>query len=217
MRRFLAHHPKVVRRRRQPASEVMLPQSIDDRACDERVRRRCEPASQRDTPSPRIAVIDPPPGRIGDSRERGFDFRPGATPIPTHEQFAVGIRVGAVIKKRNRLVLFEFDRRREKGPQSVKVGLADRVVLVVMALGAAELEAEQRRAHGGRDLVHQHMFPFLLRIDVGHVGAGQAKGGGDFRGRIVRVQGVAGDLQRHKFIVRHIGVDRVDDPVAVLP
>jgi hypothetical protein len=68
------------------------------------------------------------------------------------------------------------DGRFEHGPQAVKVRLAQRIVFVVVALGAAHLQAQQYRADGGRHFVEHDVPPLDLVVDIGHVGPCEAEG-----------------------------------------
>ncbi len=88
---------------------------------------------------------------------------------------------------------------------------------MIVTLRAADLQRHEHRADGCRHLGEQVLPPLLLRVDVGHVGPGKAKGRGDSRLRIVGRDLVAGKLQCDESIVGQIGVERVDYPVAVSP
>ncbi len=96
--------------------------------------------------------------------------------------------------------------------------LAERIVLVVVALRAAQRGAEphRRRRVGAID---EHLVHRLVGIDaallVGHRVAMEAGGDALRLGRVG--QHVAGDLLDREAIEGHVGVERVDHPVAVLP
>ena len=106
----------------------------------------------------------------------------------------------------------------EEGEQPEVVLLAERIVLVVVALRAGERRAQPDR-RGRVDAIDEDFVQRLLRIDaaflVGHRVAMEAAGD-LLLDRGVR-QHVAGDLLDRELVERHVAVERVDDPVAVLP
>ena len=118
------------------------------------------------------------------------------------------------------------ERRLEDGPQAVVVGLRDRVVAVVVALGAADRQAQQRRADDlervGDDLVGRQR-PARRRSTVPS-GAMRRKpvavsssicSGVEVRPRR-RHQLVAGELLDDEPVERLVGVEGADDVVAIL-
>ena len=118
------------------------------------------------------------------------------------------------------------ERRLEDGSEPVVVGLRDRVVAVVVTLGAADGQAQQRRADDlervGHDLVgRQRLVGAAGRRPVG--GHPQEARGGqqlDLLRRQVgpgaRDQLVAGQLLDDEPIERLVGVEGADDVVAIL-
>ena len=110
-----------------------------------------------------------------------------------------------------------LDGRVEQSSHAVEIRLADRIVLVIVALRAAQLQSKYGRAHGRGYFVQQIVPSLFLRVDIGHVGACEAKRSCHVDVGIVRLQFIARDLPLHELIVRHVLVQRFDDPVAILP
>ena len=106
----------------------------------------------------------------------------------------------------------------QEGEHPVVLFLRERVVLVVVALGALDRQAEDALADGVHPVEHR-LHAELLGVDaallVDHRVAEEA-GGDDLVLRRVRQQ-VAGDLLDDELVVRQVAVERVDDPVAVEP
>ena len=106
----------------------------------------------------------------------------------------------------------------QAGHYLVVFAVRDRVVLVSVALGAHQGQAEPGRSRGA-DAVGHGMKAELQRIDpalfVEHRVAVEA-GGDPLIGRGVR-QHVAGDLFDRELIERQVFVERVDHPVAERP
>ncbi len=96
--------------------------------------------------------------------------------------------------------------------------LAERIVLVVVALGAGERGAKPDRRRRV-DAIDEHFVHRLVRIDapflVRHRIAMEAGRDPLIDGRIW--QHVAGNLLDSELVERHVSVERVDHPVAVLP
>ena len=111
----------------------------------------------------------------------------------------------------------------EGGDQLVILALRNGIELVIVAAGAVDGEAEERLADGADDVLQ-----FVLPDDGFHRGAlllladfvvrpGDEEAGGDQGVGVVRVQGVAGELQPRELVVGEVLVEGVDDPVAVAP
>ena len=105
---------------------------------------------------------------------------------------------------------------REDGLDGVEVDLGDGIELVVVAFGAAEGEAEEGGAggihHVGEFIGALHELEvFVLAFDA-VPRAGDDEAGGD-----VSAAGVASDLLEHEAVVGFVGVEGVDDVVAVAP
>ncbi len=106
----------------------------------------------------------------------------------------------------------------EERHQPEVVLLAERVVLVVVALRARDRAAEPG---GGRraDPIHQHFVQRLGRVDapflVGHRIAMES--GGDPLRACRAGQHVARNLFHREALERHVGVERLDHPVPIRP
>src|SRR5262249_48968918 len=106
----------------------------------------------------------------------------------------------------------------EEREQPVIVALAGWIVLVVVALGAADGQPEKDRARG-IDAVDDRLDPELLDVDASllvDLRIAMKPGGDALRECCVLVQ-IAGELVDGELIERHIGVEGGDDPVAVFP
>ena len=106
----------------------------------------------------------------------------------------------------------------EEGEHPPVFFLGDGIVLVVVALGAADAQTQEHRARGA-DAIH-HGFPAeLLLVDaaflVDHRVAMEP--GGDLLRRGGVRQHVAGDLLDGELVKGLVRVERLDHPVAVLP
>ena len=130
-----------------------------------------------------------------------------------------GLEEPRAVAKRTALVV----RVGKEGEQPEVVLLAEGIVLVVVALGAADGAAEP---HGGGRVhaIHERFVHRLVGIDtaffVRHRVAVEA--GRDFLilGPLLVAalwQHVAGDLLDRELVERQIAVERVDHPVAILP
>ena len=106
----------------------------------------------------------------------------------------------------------------EEGEHAVILLLRQRIVLVVVALGALDGQAEDALADGVHAVEHR-LHAELLRIDaaflVDHRVAEKA-GGHDLVLRRAGQQ-VAGDLVDDELIVGQVAIEGVDDPIAVEP
>ena len=105
----------------------------------------------------------------------------------------------------------------EAGSQAVEIGLADRVVLVVVTRRAAHLQAEEHRADRPGHVVEERVPPLLLQVDVRHVRSAKEEAGRDQRGLVAGPQFVAGKLQADELVERHVAVVSVDHPIAKPP
>ena len=114
--------------------------------------------------------------------------------------------------------MFGLMRVIEEGEHPVILFLRDRVVLVGVALGALDGQAENALADGVHAVEHR-LHAELLGIDaallVDHGVAEEA--GGDLLVLRGVGQQVAGDLLDDELVVGQVAVERVDDPVAIEP
>ena len=112
-------------------------------------------------------------------------------------------------------------RAAEDAGEGVVVALGDRVHLVVVAAGAGDREPEEG-ARGRLDLLVddvQHELPAVLGV-VGLAAEGEEAGRDELIGPLAVVLGgqqVAGDLLADELVVRLVGVERGDHPVAIAP
>ena len=120
----------------------------------------------------------------------------------------------------------------EHGAEAVIIGLADRIVAVVMALGAGDGEAGEG---GGDDAEGVGDVLVPGELDIGHGVAGAVRGsaeeargcegiesgrvvdGGDSVGGGEDCQFIAGELFLNELVPRFVGVERTDHVVAVPP
>ena len=106
----------------------------------------------------------------------------------------------------------------EEGEEPVILALGDRVVLVVVALGAADRQAEEDRA-GGADPVDDRLDSELLDVDPPLLVDRRIPV--EPRGDPLRERGtwaeIAGELIDHELVERPVGVEGGDDPITVLP
>jgi len=100
--------------------------------------------------------------------------------------------------------------RLEEGPHGIEVLLPDGVVLVVVALGAVERQAEQALAH-----VLDRLIEPLCAVPAEPV-TGQETGGPQ-PGRVVGIELVGGQHLPQHLVVGDVGVERLDDPIAKVP
>ena len=109
---------------------------------------------------------------------------------------------------------------RECRREAVEVGLCDRVELVIVAASAIYGEPEEGLPDGADEV-----FEFILPGDDPHlvvaqnriVNRGNEEPGGLHGFGIVGAQHVASELQPRELVVRHVRVQRANDPVAVGP
>ena len=100
--------------------------------------------------------------------------------------------------------------RLEEGPHRVVVFLAERIVFVVVALGAVERQAQEALGNVLDRLVHPRRAVEEKPI------AGEEPGGAQL-GEIVGGDLIGGKHQPHHLVVAGVGVERFDDPVAPVP
>ena len=88
----------------------------------------------------------------------------------------------------------------------VVIGLRNRIELVIVAAGAADRQPQHRRADRGRHVVQLVVALFfdLVGRDLRGMRAGSQKAGGHQGQVVVRLELVAGDLQPHESVVRHV-------------
>ena len=100
----------------------------------------------------------------------------------------------------------------EKGPQAIKVRLADGIIRMLMTLRTAKREPEAHGADGGGHVVEEDVAAFDLVVHVRHVRPGQqeARGG-------LRAHQISRNLLLHKLIERLVCIQRLDHPVPILP
>ena len=120
---------------------------------------------------------------------------------------------GAVSERADLIVAVAEERH-----QPVVILLAEGIVLVVVALRAAQRRAEPDG--GGRvDAIDEHLVVGLFRIDapflVRHRVAVESARDDLLRRRVW--QHIAGDLLDREAIERHVAIERVDHPVSILP
>ena len=139
-----------------------------------------------------------------------------ASPIAANHQVA-RVCFTHFTQHTDRLVSLQVHGRFENSSQTVEVALTQGIVLVVVTLGTTQLQTEQHRRDGSREFIQQVVPAFFLRIDVRHVGSGQAERCGDQRTRVVRHQLVASQLQSNESVVRQILIECSNHPVAISP
>jgi hypothetical protein len=61
-------------------------------------------------------------------------------------------------------------------------------------VGAADLHAQEHRAHGACHFVKHDVPAFFLQVDIRHIRAAQQKAGGNRGGGVLRFQFIPGDL-----------------------
>ena len=106
----------------------------------------------------------------------------------------------------------------EAGNHRVVVAVGDRVVLVVVAAGAADRHAEHARPERRHHVVELVVADRLdgLGSDLIGIRPRHEEAGGTRRLVVARLDQIARDLQAKELVVGHIGVDRLDHPVAVM-
>ena len=106
----------------------------------------------------------------------------------------------------------------EERVQPIEVPLRDRIVLVVMALGAFHCQAEPGCGDGIRaveGLLEARLLVPCAALSVAQ-GVPMEAGGGELIGGRVLEQ-VRGQLERGELVERHVVVQRVNDPIAPAP
>ena len=83
---------------------------------------------------------------------------------------------------------------------------------MIVTLRTADGETQAHGTDGGGDVIEQDVAALALIIEIRHVRAGEEEAGGGFV-----PHHISRDLMLHEGIKRHVTVERVDDPVAVLP
>ncbi len=105
--------------------------------------------------------------------------------------------------------------------ETVEILLGDRIELVIVAAGAADRQAEERRPCEGNHV--RHVVHALLQPSLGDgvadqiVRAADQEAGGGLGDRIALTDHVAGQLLPDESRIRSILVERLDDVVAVGP
>ena len=100
-----------------------------------------------------------------EARDGWFDLGAGSFEVATNEDgagrhaFRENTHAGP-----ERLALFRQDGVIKEGTQAVKVGLADGIVRVVVALRAADGEPESDGTDGAGDVIQQHMAALGLIV-----------------------------------------------------
>src|SRR5262249_37013563 len=106
----------------------------------------------------------------------------------------------------------------EKRVKLIILALGDRVVLVVVALRAADRQTKKDRS-GGIHAINNRVDPELFDVDppllVDECIA--MKTCSDSWTKVIAGEKITGELFGRKSIERHAGIDRRDDPVTVLP
>jgi hypothetical protein len=208
-------------------SRVPLPASCG--ACGGVERERvCVAVRAVADEAPRAAVR-----RLGARAAGRHDLRRRAGLAPRGDDVAGRPPLGQRLRQRVDLLLRLAPLRRDVGrgqlklrlvrvvqqrEQAVVLCVTDRVVLVGVTLRARDRHAEPGRA-GRADAVDHRVEPVLERVDppllVQH--RVPVKAGGDALRRRGVGQQVAGQLLDRELVEGHVGVDRVDHPVAVRP
>jgi len=105
--------------------------------------------------------------------------------------------------------------RGEDGLHSVKICLANRIKLVVVAACATDRHAHECQRSGGDDVIEGVLTCALALVLT--VGAKSQKPGRDHGVARVRCVLVPGDLIANELIVRLIGIERFDDIITIAP
>jgi hypothetical protein len=101
--------------------------------------------------------------------------------------------------------------------QAVIILVQDGIELVVMAAGAAIGHADEGCAYGVGDFVEVFLAAKEEGLGVALIGEVAEEAGGDYGFGIVGPELVAGDLFMDELVVGLVGVERLDDVVAVAP
>ena len=109
------------------------------------------------------------------------------------------------------LRVFLVGRAREDPRQCIVILLRDRVELVVMAAGAGDGQAEEAAAEG--------IDAIVVLVEDRPTVVDRAEGEEARRGPRIRAGGrleqVAGDLRHDELVVGHVGIQGIDDPLAI--
>jgi hypothetical protein len=187
-------------------AEMLLPEAIRHRAQEDRVVFAGDPFRERGAVSIRRCFAEKAWERRLNGGTRPFE-------VATHEDGACRHAFGEDAHGRaERFAFFGQHGVVEECPQAIKVGLADGIIRMIVALRATDGEAESHGADGGGDVVEQDMTALVLFVEVRHVRAGKEES----RGRFIAHQ-IPSDLLLHENIEGHVVIERVDDPVAILP
>ena len=197
----------------------MEPERLDPLAGDEhlgRDRGRDQPRVDPDADVEDRAEVGPRPvfqgGREPPAREPVQDLDESGMP---------GLVIGPRLTGALRVQVepdFAPDGRGERGYQLVIVKRGDGVELVVVASGAADGQAEHRRAEGGGHVV-ELVVPLLLGGiggDLRAVDARREEAGCHQGLRIVGLDLVARQLEPDEAVVGHVFIQGPDDKVAVV-
>ena len=118
--------------------------------------------------------------------------------------------------------------RLEDGGEGIVIALADGIVFVIVALGALERKAEHAAGENLQLIINhlQAIFHAINRIGACAIGRHTQETGGDKLLNHIGVhrlgigvidQLIAGDLLEQKLVVRLVGIEGVDDVVAIFP
>jgi hypothetical protein len=99
----------------------------------------------------------------------------------------------------------------------VKIGLRDRLELMVVAAGAAEGHPQECQTHRVGHIVERVLPALSLTGGVGHVGPEKIETRGDQGGHIAREHFVSRQLFLNEAVVWLVRVERSDDVIAVAP
>ena len=114
--------------------------------------------------------------------------------------------------------MVRLHRLTDAGDHRVVVAVADRVVFMVVAAGAADRHAEHARAERGHHVVELVVADRLgrLRRHLPRIRPGHEKPGGRRRGEVAGLDKVARHLHPQELVVGQVGVEGLDHPVAVV-
>src|SRR5262249_5697617 len=106
----------------------------------------------------------------------------------------------------------------EEGEELVVLALAQRIVLVIVALAAADGHAEPDLA-GGVDAIDAGLDAALLLIDAAFLGGQRVAvdAVGDLLSQRGARQQVAGQLLDGELVERQVAIERADEPVPIAP
>ena len=120
------------------------------------------------------------------------------------------------------IALAVADARERRGDPVVFL-LEDRVELVVVAAGAVDRQAEEGLADGAEDVLHlvgsnNRLHNRALLVLPGGVISPRHKEPRRLRrAGVIGPEHVARDLQAGELVIRHVAIQRLDDPVAISP